>query len=87
MAVRSERTSLCIDLNPPFFALMGRLKLNLEWKHMRYLFIVISLLSLTACSTVLAVADTVGTVAVYGAKTIVNTVDAITPDLVNKKKD
>jgi hypothetical protein len=33
------------------------------------------------------VADTVGTVAVYGAKTIVNTVDAITPDLVNKKKD
>jgi hypothetical protein len=66
---------------------MGRLKLNLEWKHMRYLFIVISLLSLTACSTVLAVADTVGTVAVYGAKTIVNTVDAITPDLVNKKKD
>ncbi len=54
---------------------------------MRYLFIVISLLPLTACSTVLAVADTVGTVAVYGAKTIVNTVDAITPDLVNKKKD
>jgi hypothetical protein len=54
---------------------------------MRYLIIVISLLSLSACSTVLAVADTVGTVAVYGAKTIVNTVDAITPDLVNKKKD
>ena len=54
---------------------------------MRYLFIVISLLSLSACSTVLAVADTVGTVVVYGAKTIVNTVDAITPDLVYKKKD
>ena len=65
---------------------MGRLKLS-EGKNMRYLFIVISLLSLSACSTVLAVADTVGTVVVYGAKTIVNTVDAITPDLVNKKKD
>ena len=65
---------------------MGRLKLS-EGKNMRDLFIVISLLSLTACSTVLAVAETVGTVAVYGAKTIFNTVDAITPDLVNKKKD
>ena len=54
---------------------------------MRYLFIVISLFSLSACSTALAVADTVGTVVVYGAKTIVNTVDAITPDLVNKKQD
>jgi len=54
---------------------------------MRLLLISIALLSLSSCSTVLAVADTVGTVAVYGAKTIVNTVDAITPDLVNKKKD
>ena len=54
---------------------------------MRNLIMVMSLLSLSACSTVLAVADTVGSVVVYGAKTIVNTVDAITPDLVNKKKD
>jgi hypothetical protein len=54
---------------------------------MRLLIIFISLLSLSACSTVLAVADTVGSVVVYGAKTVVNTVDAITPDLVNKKKD
>lgn len=54
---------------------------------MRKVLILISLLSLTACSTALAVADTVGAVVVYGAKTIVNTVDAITPDLVNKKKD
>lgn len=54
---------------------------------MRQLIILISFLSLSACSTVMAVADTVGTVVVYGAKTVVNTVDAITPDLVNKKKD
>ena len=52
---------------------------------MRYLLIFISLLALSACSTILAVADTVGSVVVYGAKTAVNTIDAITPDIVNKK--
>lgn len=53
---------------------------------MRYLIcLVCSLLS--ACTTVVAVADGIGTVAVYGVKTVVNTVDAITPDIVNKKKD
>lgn len=36
---------------------------------------------LSACGTLLAVADGVGTVAVYGVKTVVNTVDAITPDM------
>jgi hypothetical protein len=40
---------------------------------------------LASCSTVIAVADTAGSAIVYGAKTIVNTVDAITPDIVNKK--
>jgi hypothetical protein len=39
---------------------------------------------LTGCGTLLAVADGVGTVAVYGVKTVINTVDAITPDIVNK---
>lgn len=39
---------------------------------------------LSACGTLLAVADGVGTVAVYGVKTVVNTVDAITPDMFNK---
>jgi hypothetical protein len=38
---------------------------------------------LSACGTLLAVADGVGTVAVYGVKTMINTVDAITPDIVN----
>jgi hypothetical protein len=41
---------------------------------------------LTSCSTAIAVADAAGSVVVYGAKTVVNTVDAITPDIVNKKK-
>jgi hypothetical protein len=48
----------------------------------------ISLLSflLASCSTAIAVADTAGSAVVYGVKTVVNTVDAITPDIVNKKK-
>ncbi len=37
--------------------------------------------------TVLAIADAAGSAVVYGAKTVVNTIDAITPDIVNKKKD
>lgn len=42
-------------------------------------------LALSGCGTALAVADGVGTAVVYGVKTVVNTVDAITPDIVNKK--
>ena len=41
---------------------------------------------LASCSTAIAVADAAGSAVVYGAKTVVNTVDAITPDIVNKKK-
>jgi len=52
---------------------------------MRYFLIISSLLTLSGCSTSLAVADTVGSVVVYGVKTVVNTIDAITPDIVNKK--
>ena len=43
------------------------------------------ILCLPGC-TVLAIADVVGTTAVYAVKTTVNTIDAITPDIVNKKK-
>ena len=44
----------------------------------------VAALMLTGCGTLLAVADGVGTIAVYGVKTVVNTVDAITPYIVNK---
>jgi len=37
--------------------------------------------------TVLAIADVAASTVVYGVKTAVNVVDAITPDIVNKKKD
>jgi hypothetical protein len=35
--------------------------------------------------TVLAIADAAGSAVVYGVKTTVNVLDAITPDIVNKK--
>jgi len=41
-------------------------------------------LGLSGC-TVLAVADAAGSAVVYGVKTAVNVVDAVTPDIVNKK--
>ena len=37
--------------------------------------------------TLLAIADAAGSAAVYVVKTTVNVVDAVTPDIVNKKKD
>ena len=50
--------------------------------------IMITLLSflLASCSTAIAVADVAGSAVVYGAKAVVNTVDAITPDIISKKK-
>ena len=42
------------------------------------------LLVLTACSTTVAVLDVAGTTMVYAGKTVVNTLDAITPDIVNR---
>jgi hypothetical protein len=37
--------------------------------------------------TLLAIADAAGSAAVYAVKTTVNVIDAVTPDIVNKKKD
>ncbi len=34
----------------------------------------------------LAVADAAGSAVIYAGKTVINTVDAISPDVVNKKK-
>lgn len=41
---------------------------------------------LSGC-TLLAIADAAGSAVVYGVKTTVNVLDAVTPDIVNKKKD
>jgi hypothetical protein len=40
---------------------------------------------LSGC-TLLAIADAAGSAVVYGVKTTVNVLDAVTPDIVNKKK-
>jgi len=52
---------------------------------MKLLLIVSTCVSLQAC-TVLAVADAAASTVVYGVKTTVNVLDAVTPDIVNKKK-
>lgn len=52
---------------------------------MKPLITMILMFNLQACS-VLAVADAAGSAVVYGAKTAVNVLDAVTPDIVNKKK-
>lgn len=54
---------------------------------MRFISVFFICLSLTGCGTLFAVADGVGTATVYGVKTVIKTVDAITPDIVNKKTD
>jgi hypothetical protein len=47
--------------------------------------IVLSSIGLQGC-TVLALADAAGSAVIYVGKTVINAVDAITPDVVNKKK-
>ena len=57
---------------------------------MKFLLCCCSAVVLVAClpgCTVLAIADAAGSAVVYGIKTTVNVLDAVTPDLVNKKKD
>ena len=57
---------------------------------MKFLFLVLSATvvstGLSGC-TLLAIADAAGSAVVYGVKTTVNVLDAVTPDIVNKKKD
>jgi hypothetical protein len=51
---------------------------------MKHLLLLLLLSMLQGC-TVLAVADAAGSAVVYGVKTAVNVLDAVTPDIVNKK--
>ena len=41
---------------------------------------------LQGCATAVAVADGVGTVAVYTVKTTVNIIDTVTPDIINRDR-
>lgn len=46
--------------------------------------VLVILLALTGCATTVAVVDAAGSTAIYAGKTVINTIDAITPDVVNK---
>ena len=47
--------------------------------------VLLTCLSLQGCAIV-AVADVVASTVIYTGKTVVNVIDAVTPDIVNKKK-
>jgi hypothetical protein len=49
------------------------------------LYIIFIFLFLNACSTTVAVVDVAGSTVVYAGKTVVNTVDMLTPDIINRK--
>ncbi len=49
--------------------------------------IVLMVSTLLQGCTLLAIADAGGSAVVYGVKTTVNVLDAVTPDIINKKKD
>jgi hypothetical protein len=53
---------------------------------MKYIALALMSVFLQGC-TLLAVADAAGSAVVYGVKTTVNVIDAVTPDIINKKKD
>jgi uncharacterized protein YceK len=44
---------------------------------------IVILFLFTGCSTTVAVLDVTGSAVVYAGKTVVNTIDMITPDIVN----
>lgn len=46
---------------------------------------IILMLLMTSCTTTVAVLDVAGSTVVYAGKTLVNTVDMLTPDIVNGK--
>lgn len=59
---------------------------SIRWPEMKPLFVLMFAGLLQGC-TLLAVADAAGSAVVYGVKTTVNVLDAVTPDIINHKKD
>ena len=49
----------------------------------KLLYIILISFFLNACATTVAVVDVTGSAVVYAGKTIVNTVDMLTPDIIN----
>jgi hypothetical protein len=55
-------------------------------ESLKYLLLT-SLLALQGCATTVAVVDVAASTTVYAGKTVVNTIDMITPDIINKDED
>ena len=53
----------------------------------RVLIVAFLTLPLLQGCTVLAIADVAASTVIYGVKTAVNVVDAVTPDIINRDKD
>jgi hypothetical protein len=53
----------------------------------RILIVALLALPLLQGCTVLAIADVAASTVIYGVKTAVNAVDAVTPDIINRDKD
>lgn len=51
------------------------------------LFALLLLVPMLQACTVLAIADVAASTVIYGAKTVVNVLDAATPDLINNDDD
>ena len=49
----------------------------------KLLTIILTATFLQGCATAVAVVDVTASTAIYAGKTVVNTVDAVTPDIVN----
>jgi hypothetical protein len=54
-------------------------------KSLFHLLLTVLVVSCLSGCTLLAIADAAGSAVVYGVKTTVNVLDAVTPDIVNKK--
>ncbi|MBL80161.1 MAG: hypothetical protein CMH70_09065 [Nitrosomonadaceae bacterium] len=54
---------------------------------MKILLLTVLILLLNACSTTVAILDVAGSAVIYTGKTAINTVDMITPDLVNREEE
>jgi hypothetical protein len=52
---------------------------------MKFAIAILACLGLQGCAVV-AVADVVASTVIYTGKTVINVIDAVTPDIVNKKK-
>ena len=58
-------------------------------KMMKSITLIVAVMALPLLQgcTVLAIADVAASTVIYGVKTVVNVVDAVTPDIINRDKD